>query len=53
MSAEGSPILDAAHTYIGERIAAIFHQPGEKDKNYIASLHNEMVSTQSPKQVAF
>jgi len=40
----GTSILDEALTYIGQRIASILIQPGEKDKHYIASLHNEVVS---------
>ena len=37
-------ILDEALACIGQRIASIFIQPGEKDENYITSLHNEVVS---------
>lgn len=40
----GSSMLDGALTCIGERISAILLQPGIKKKNYIASLHNEVVS---------
>jgi hypothetical protein len=38
-------ILDAALTCIGERISIILFQPGNKDENYIASLHNEVASS--------
>lgn len=45
MSAEtGSSILDGAIACIGERISAILLRPGDEDKNYITSLHNEVVS---------
>jgi hypothetical protein len=45
MSAEtGSSVLDGALTCIGERISTILFRHGDKDKNYIASLHNEVVS---------
>ncbi|KAF8257440.1 hypothetical protein EI94DRAFT_1817810 [Lactarius quietus] len=40
-------ILDAALTCLGERIStiqSILHQPGDKDKNYIPSLHNEVLA---------
>jgi hypothetical protein len=50
MSSEaGASILDATLACIGERISIILLQPqagatGNKDGNYIASLHNEVVS---------
>lgn len=45
MSAEtGTSVLDAALACIGQRITTILLQPGDKDKNYIASFHNEVVS---------
>jgi hypothetical protein len=45
MSSEtGVSILDAALACFGERVSAIFLQPGKKNENYIASLHNEVVS---------
>ncbi|KAF8258266.1 hypothetical protein EI94DRAFT_1708152 [Lactarius quietus] len=40
-------ILDAALTCLGERISTIQSircQPGDKDKNYIPSLHNEVLA---------
>jgi hypothetical protein len=37
-------ILDAALACIAERISEILLQPGDKAANYIASLHNEVVS---------
>jgi hypothetical protein len=44
MSSEiGTSILDAAIACIGNRISAILFQSGEKDGNYITSLHNEVV----------
>ncbi len=46
----GTSILDGALACIGQRITTIFLQPGNKDKNYIASFHNEVVSIiQCPK----
>ncbi len=39
----GASILDEALACIGQRIASILIQPAEKDKHYIASLHNEVV----------
>ena len=42
-SQTGTSILDAALACIGERISAALLHPGEKDGNYIASLHNEVV----------
>jgi hypothetical protein len=46
MSTETRPsILDAALACIGVRVSAILLQPGEKEENYITSLHNEVVST--------
>jgi hypothetical protein len=36
-------ILGEALACIGQRIASILIQPAEKDNNYIASLHNEVV----------
>ncbi|KAF8265899.1 hypothetical protein EI94DRAFT_1803769 [Lactarius quietus] len=45
MSSEtGASILDTVLTCIGERISIILHQPGDKDENYIASLHNEVLA---------
>ncbi len=40
----GTSILEEALACIGHRIASILIQPAEKDKHYIASLHNEVVS---------
>ncbi|KAF8269412.1 hypothetical protein EI94DRAFT_1699513 [Lactarius quietus] len=37
-------IFDAALTCIGNRISIILLQAGEKDKTYIASLHNEVLA---------
>jgi len=42
-SNEGASILDEALACIGQRIASILIQPAEKEHNYIASLHNEVV----------
>ena len=39
----GASILDEALACIGERIASILVQVADKDKNYIASLRNEVV----------
>ncbi len=39
----GTSILEEALVCIGQRIATILIQPTDKDKNYIASLHNEVV----------
>ena len=39
----GTSILDEALACIGQRIASIFIQPADKNKTYIASLHNELV----------
>jgi hypothetical protein len=36
-------ILDEALVCIGERIASALIQPANRDKNYVASLHNEVV----------
>ena len=44
-------ILDATLTCIGQRISNILLQPGDKDENYITSLHNEVVSI-LPKKAA-
>jgi hypothetical protein len=45
MSAEAATsILDAALTCFGQRILTVLSQPGDKNENYIASLHNEVVS---------
>ncbi|KAF8262978.1 hypothetical protein EI94DRAFT_1704358 [Lactarius quietus] len=45
MSSErGASILDSVLTCIRERISIILHQPGDKDENYIASLHNEVLA---------
>jgi hypothetical protein len=45
MSSEtGTSILDAALSCIGKRISMIMLQSGDKDENYIASLHNKVVS---------
>lgn len=35
--------MDDALACIGQRIASILIQTADKDKNYIASLHNEVV----------
>ena len=42
-SITGTSILDEALACIGQRIAFILIQPADKDENYIASLHNEVV----------
>jgi len=42
-STSGTSILDEALACIGQRIAVILIQPADKDKNYITSLHNEVV----------
>ena len=42
-SNEGASILDEALACISQRIASILIQPAEKEQNYIASLHNEVV----------
>jgi hypothetical protein len=39
----GASILDEALACIGGRIALILIQPGDKDQNYVTSLHNEVV----------
>jgi hypothetical protein len=39
----GASMLEEALVCIGQRIATILIQPTDKDKNYIASLHNEVV----------
>ena len=39
----GTSILDEALACIGRRIASILIQTADKDENYIASLHNEVV----------
>jgi hypothetical protein len=45
MSSEtGTSILDATLASFGKRISVILLQSGDKDKNYITSLHNEVVS---------
>jgi hypothetical protein len=45
MSAEAATsILDAALQCFGQRILTILSQPGGKSENYVASLHNEVVS---------
>ena len=36
-------VLDDTLVYIRQRIATILTQPTNKNKNYIASLHNEVV----------
>ena len=42
-----SSILDEALACVGQRITSILIQPADrKDKNYIASLHNEVVRPQ-------
>jgi hypothetical protein len=44
MSTETSTsLLDDALTCIGRRITLILLDPGDKGKNYVASLHNEVV----------
>jgi hypothetical protein len=40
----GASLLDAALACIGQRISTILHLPGDKDENFISSLHNEVVS---------
>ncbi len=42
-SVTGTSILNEALACIGQRIAFILIQPADKDENYIASLHNEVV----------
>ena len=37
-------LLEVMLDCFGERISGILLQSGDKDKNYIASLHNEVVS---------
>ena len=44
LSETSTSILDAVLACIGERISTILLQPGDKAENYIASLHNEVVS---------
>ena len=45
MSVEvGTSILDAALACIGERLSAILLRPADGGRNYITSLHNEVVS---------
>jgi hypothetical protein len=44
LSSTGASIFDEVLAYIGQRIASILIQPVDKDTNYIASLHNEVVS---------
>ena len=39
----GASILQEALVCIGQRIATILIQPTDRDKNYIASLHIEVV----------
>ncbi|KAN0135938.1 hypothetical protein V8E53_006390 [Lactarius tabidus] len=49
-------ILDAALVCIGNRISTILLQSGNKDKNYITSLHNKMLAAMwivEPIKVAF
>ena len=40
----GASIFDEALACIGQRITLILVHPTDKDKNYIASLQNEVVS---------
>jgi hypothetical protein len=40
----GTSILDEGLACIGQRVASILIQPADKDKHYITSLHNEVVS---------
>jgi hypothetical protein len=40
---EGTSILEETLSCIGQRIASILIHPADKDKNYIASLQNEVV----------
>lgn len=40
----GASIMDALLIYIGQRISTILLRSAGKDKNYITSLHNEVVS---------
>ena len=44
MSEAGTSIIEAAVACFGQRISMILLQSGDKDKNYITSLHNEVVS---------
>ncbi|KAI9443816.1 hypothetical protein H4582DRAFT_2071289 [Lactarius indigo] len=45
MSTEiGTSILDAALAYIGQRISIILLKPADIDKNYIGSLHKEVLA---------
>jgi hypothetical protein len=39
-----SSILDDVLAYMSQRISSILLQPGDKNKSYIVSLHNEVVS---------
>jgi hypothetical protein len=49
-SVTGTSILDEALVCIGQRIASILIQPADVDKNYVASLHNEVVSIPSAEE---
>jgi hypothetical protein len=42
-SITSTSLLDEALACIGQRIAFILIQSADKDENYIASLHNEVV----------
>ncbi|KAN0128682.1 hypothetical protein V8E53_013501 [Lactarius tabidus] len=45
MSSEtGTSILDAALACIGKRISIILLQSGDKDENYVTSLHNKVLA---------
>ena len=44
MSFRTESLLDSALACIGKRISVILHHSGDKDKNYVTSLHNEVVS---------
>jgi len=43
LSTTGISTLDEALAYLDQRITCILIQPANKDRNYIASLHNEVV----------
>lgn len=47
----GTSILEEALDSIGQRIASALIQPADKDNNYIASLHNEVVSAKSERNL--
>jgi hypothetical protein len=47
----GTSILEEALDFIGQRIASALIQPADKDNNYIASLHNEVVSAKSERNL--